>query len=218
MRDLRRPRQSLEIGEVVRTALEIVDREGLAALTMRRLAGELDVGVTTLYGYFRTKDELEERIIDLALAELEIPGSGDWGQQLTVLFRNLRDLIGRHPSLAYADAAGPVSGPAALRAADAALGMLRAGGLEDADAVAGMSVLVNYTFGSAMFRRHREVANESRAAYELHIRGADPATLPNVAAMAPHLLNRGTDEEFDTGLSYIVEGLRRQARSSRRRS
>ncbi len=202
-------RGSVTIDDVEETALRIADAEGLEALSMRRLASELGLGVMTLYGHVRTKDELIERITERAIAELTVPSGGAWTEQLEQLFTNLRALLLAHPAVLYADAARPVSGPGALRSADAALGMLRSGGLDGEHAVAGMSTLIAYTFGSAMFRLHQ--TTDGHEDYSKHIRGVDPEHLPNVAAVAPHLLSRGSEAEFAVGLRLIIDGLARQA-------
>jgi len=206
-------RGSVTAEDVEETALRIADTEGLEALSMRRLAADLGVGVMTLYGHVRTKDELIERISERAIAELTIPQRGRWDTRLERLFTDLRALLLAHPAVLYADASRPLSGPGALRAADAALGLLREGGLNGEQAVTGMSTLVAYTFGSAMFRLHQTA--DGHQDYSRHIRGADPADLPNVTAVAPHLLSRGSEQEFSVGLRLILDGLARQAERAR---
>jgi len=208
-----RGKGTLESDHVVAKALEIVDREGLNGLTMRGLASELGVGVMTLYGHFRTKDELVELLTERAISELEIPETGSWDEQIHELFTNLRELLKSHPSILEADAARPLSGPAALRAANASLGMLRSGGLDDDRAVSAMSSLISFTFGSAMFRRNRD--DEAGSEYALRVRGADPDELEHVSYLAPQMLERGTDDEFDFGLRIIVDGLVRTAEEDR---
>jgi AcrR family transcriptional regulator len=205
----RAARGSLTVDAIEEAALRIADSEGLESLNMRRLAGDLGVGVMTLYGHVRTKDELIERIAERAIAELTIPQGGSWDARLERLFTDLRGLLLTHPTVLYADAARPLAGPGALRGADAALGMLSEGGLDGAQAVTGLSTLIAYTFGSAMFRLHQTV--DGTADYSRHVRGADPDELPNVAAVAPHLLARGSEAEFAVGLRLILDGLARQA-------
>lgn len=209
----RAPRGSITVDAIEEAALRIADTEGLEALNMRRLAGDLGVGVMTLYGHVRTKDELIERITERAIGELAIPSDGSWDGRLERLFTDLRGLLLSHPTVLYADAARPLAGPGALRGADAALGMLTEGGLDGASAVAGLSTLIAYTFGSAMFRLHQTV--DGSADYSRHIRGADPDDLPNVAAVSSHLLARGSEAEFSVGLRLIIDGLARQAEQRR---
>ncbi|MGQ0630272.1 MAG: TetR/AcrR family transcriptional regulator [Sporichthyaceae bacterium] len=209
MKTQRVARGTVTVDAIEETALRIADTEGLEALNMRRLAGDLGVGVMTLYGHVRTKDELIERITERAIAELMIPQNGTWSEQLEQLFTNLRALLLAHPAVLYADAARPVSGPGALHSADAALGMLLDGGLDGEQSVAGLSTLIAYTFGSAMFRLHQTA--DGTEDYARHVRGADPAQLPNVAAVTAHLLSRGSEAEFGIGLRLIIDGLARQA-------
>lgn len=210
----RAARGSVTIDAITEAALRIADTEGLEALNMRRLAGDLGVGVMTLYGHVRTKDELIERISERAISELTIPQTGTWDEQLETLFTDLRALLLTHPAVLYADASRPLSGPGALRAADATLGMLAKAGLDGAQAVTGMSTLIAYTFGSAMFRLHQTA--DGSADYSRHIRGVDPHDLPNVAAVSSHLLARGSEAEFAVGLRLIIDGLARQARQRKK--
>jgi AcrR family transcriptional regulator len=188
-------------------AMEIADREGPDGMTMRRLASELGIGVMTVYGHVRTKEELLDAVVDMAVAELAIPDQGPWDEQLVELFTNLRELLHRHPTVLHADPLRSMTGPASLHAADAALGLLREGGLDGVDAIDGMSALINYTFGAAMFRLGRN--GEERRLYERNVRGSDPDELPNVAALAQHFLERGSEREFEVGLRILIDGLAR---------
>src|SRR3954464_12450051 len=85
---------------ITKAALALVDREGLGALSMRRLAAELEMGTMTLYGYFRTKDELLEAVVEEAAAWHRLPDAeGSWKERLRALARGMRQALGRHPSL-----------------------------------------------------------------------------------------------------------------------
>lgn len=205
-----RPKGTVGLEGVLAKAMEISDRDGPEGLTMRKLASELGIGVMTLYGHVRTKDELIDGIVEVAVRELEIPDTGAWEEQLATLFINLRELLRRHPTVLHADPLRPMTGPAALRAADAGLAMIRAGGLDGSDAVDGLSALIFYTYGAAMFFGLNQ-EGEARRYYELHVRGADPAELPNVAELATPFLRRGSDTEFEAGLRLIIDGLARKA-------
>lgn len=88
----------LSRGEVARAALALADRDGLEALSMRRLAGELGVGTMTLYGYFRDKEELLDAIVEVASEEVRLERvEGNWQAQLRVIAREIRRLLSRHP-------------------------------------------------------------------------------------------------------------------------
>ena len=111
----RKPRFSRD--EIARAALRIADTEGFDALSMRRLAAELDAGTMTLYHYVRTKDELLALVNDAVMGELLVaPGElpEDWRAAITVIAHRSRDAIRRHPwSLDLRD--DPAPGPNAIR-------------------------------------------------------------------------------------------------------
>ncbi len=111
----RRPRFSRD--EIARAAVRIADEEGFDALSMRRLAAELDAGTMTLYHYVRTKDELLAIVNDAVMAELIVPPGElpeDWRAAITMIAHRSRDAMRRHPwSLDIRD--DPAPGPNGVR-------------------------------------------------------------------------------------------------------
>jgi len=95
----RKPRFTRD--DIAAAAIRIADAEGFDAVSMRRIAAELDAGTMTLYHYVRTKDELLTLITDTLMAEIALPaGSGlpdDWRAAITLIARRTRDAIRRHP-------------------------------------------------------------------------------------------------------------------------
>jgi AcrR family transcriptional regulator len=94
----RKPRFTRD--EIARAALRIADAEGFDALSMRRLAAELDAGTMTLYHYVRTKDELLALVNDTVMGELIVPPDEmptHWRAALTLIAQRSRDSIRRHP-------------------------------------------------------------------------------------------------------------------------
>ena len=74
--------------DIARAALAIADREGFAAVSMRRLAREVGVGTMSLYHYLRTKDDLLELMDDAVMGELLVPAEelpDDWREALTAI-------------------------------------------------------------------------------------------------------------------------------------
>src|SRR5207248_1746581 len=95
----RRPKLSRE--HLAATAVRLADAEGMAALSMRRIAAELDVGTMSLYHYVRTKDELLTLVTDAVMGEVVIPDTipipSDWRAALTLLATRSRAAMQRHP-------------------------------------------------------------------------------------------------------------------------
>ena len=102
---------------VLSTALELVDRDGASALSMRRLAQELDVWPMAVYRYFRDKDELTAALVDAAADRIEAPRRGSWRERLVALLRDARAALDADGAAArdrLADVALPILGEAGL--------------------------------------------------------------------------------------------------------
>jgi AcrR family transcriptional regulator len=116
----------------VKTALEVLAKEGLDAVTMRRVAQELETGPASLYAHVANKDELAELMLDAVLAEAPIPDPDParWDEQVKELIRGQIRVMVAHPGIARVawDIAVPVT-PSSLRQGEAMLALLRAGGL-----------------------------------------------------------------------------------------
>jgi AcrR family transcriptional regulator len=111
----RKPR--LGRAELAEVAIRIADAEGIDAVSMRRIAAELDVGTMTLYHYVRTKDELLALMVDELLGEVVVPDGElphEWRAAMTVIATRSRDTLRRHRWVL--DVSGdPTVGPNAMR-------------------------------------------------------------------------------------------------------
>ncbi|MER5834509.1 TetR/AcrR family transcriptional regulator [Streptomyces sp. NPDC002130] len=90
----------LDRERITRTTIRLLDADGLAKFSMRRLAGELNVTAMSVYWYVDTKDDLLELALDEVMAEMRLPDpdSGeDWREQVRALAREYRMLLVRHP-------------------------------------------------------------------------------------------------------------------------
>jgi AcrR family transcriptional regulator len=105
----------LDRQQVVRAAIAIADREGLDALTMRRVARDLGAGTMSLYWHVRDKDELIELMRDEVAGEHTLEPSGDWRSDLARFARDTRGIFLRHPWLASVAWGTPPIGPNSLR-------------------------------------------------------------------------------------------------------
>jgi AcrR family transcriptional regulator len=105
----------LDRQQIVRAAITIADREGLDALTMRRVAQQLGAGTMSLYWHLRDKDELIELMRDEVTGEQTLEPSGDWRSDLARFARDTRAMFLRHPWLASVAFGTPPLGPNSLR-------------------------------------------------------------------------------------------------------
>ncbi|MBH0777123.1 TetR/AcrR family transcriptional regulator [Nocardia bovistercoris] len=85
---------------IVETGLRILDTDGAAALTMRRVAQELDTGAASLYVYVANRDDLMVAMLDDVIDAVPEPDGEDWRARLVTLIEDAMVAIGRHQGLA----------------------------------------------------------------------------------------------------------------------
>jgi TetR/AcrR family transcriptional regulator, tetracycline repressor protein len=203
--------------ELASRALAIMDAHGIEALTMRRLAEELDIGTMTLYRYFPSKIDLVDAAIELAAPEIPLPpaGAGPWKEQLAGLARGLFRAGLRHPSLARERFNRPLQSRGAMHVTDRAIALLLEAGLSDADAVAAFKALLVHTLGAAVLAAS-EARPDVRATASARHAQASPNAVPTMAAVANELTAAlGGDQAFELGLAALLDGI--ELRASRRR-
>lgn len=126
-----RPRTPKLRRELIRdTALALIDAEGLAALSMRRLAQELGVQAPSLYSHYRTKDEVLDAVADLLTDRVDTSGftGGDWRVGLRTWARSYHAALAAHPHAVPVVASGAGRRERFLAMADAVHGGLVAAG------------------------------------------------------------------------------------------
>src|SRR4249919_2561350 len=93
----RGPKPSRSVEEVVAAAVALADAEGLAALSVRRVAEALGLSPMSLYTYVPSKAELLDLMLDSVAAEIPPPDGGDWRGKLAQLARARWAMAQRHP-------------------------------------------------------------------------------------------------------------------------
>jgi TetR/AcrR family tetracycline transcriptional repressor len=138
---------TLSRGRILEAAIELVDRDGLRALNMRRLAAELGVGTMSLYHYVTDKEALLEGIAEVAMTGLEEPPPDvGWIEAVTVLSRSFRRIALDHPAV-FPLLLGRKTPPAVTAAALQAGEVLRRHGFDDETAVVVFRVVVRFLIG-----------------------------------------------------------------------
>ena len=198
----------LHRGRVLAAALRLMDAHGLDALSMRKLAAELDVEAMSLYYHVPGKAALLEGVAETVLAEVQLPrgDTGDWPEASRAVARALRDNARAHPNAMPLLASLGLGSSAARRHTEDVLGVLGAAGLAPQAAFTAFLVIRSYVLGYVLWEiRHAE----AKAA------GTIPATEPGVLMSVPRLATLATfiatfdnDAEFERGLEVIVAGLR----------
>ena len=140
----RRRREPISREAIVTAAIQLLDREGLAALSMRRLAEELGTGAASLYWHVGSKDGLLDLVFDELIGEQQVPDADPsrWQEQLKDIARAQRRISLRHPYLVRISIGRIPMGPNALRFSERVIAILRAGGLPPRLAVQGYLLLI----------------------------------------------------------------------------
>jgi AcrR family transcriptional regulator len=230
VRDASGERQPLSRGQIVATAIKLIDAEGLDGFSMRRLGQELGAGATSFYWHVKDKDQLIDLMLDEILDEARLDDDPDepWRERAGRLARELRAVLKRHRHLAPLFGARLGVGPNALRGMEYLLALLRAGGFEDQRLTLAFASILTYSLGSAVMDS-RELTGpgtegkslEELAAVYAGMLGSLPAdTFPNlrhlVADSDPATLD--DDAQFEYGLQRMLDGMEADlARAGNRR-
>ncbi|MGY1772479.1 TetR/AcrR family transcriptional regulator [Blastococcus sp. SYSU D00813] len=211
----RRARGSISAGEILQGAYDLASEESLEALSMPRLAQRLDVGVTSIYWYFRSKDELLDTLAERAMAEfdrrIDIPDDLPWDEYLRTYFRRQRRMFREHPLLCdlvvLRDSSTPEGDRLSAERIDRVLQVLVGAGFAPDEAMNAYAALSVFTRGSAALAR---VAGEGTPAAEVPAGPfEEPPRLRVLPRLErPHLLAMTGDEEFEFGLENTLRGLR----------
>ena len=108
----RGPRRGLSLARIVEAGISVAQTEGVAALSMARIAKELGVGTMSLYRYVESKDELLQTMVDTALGTPPAPGAGeDWRAGLMRWAVGVRAAYHGHPWTLRVPISGPATWP-----------------------------------------------------------------------------------------------------------
>ncbi|MEJ2869864.1 TetR/AcrR family transcriptional regulator [Actinomycetospora sp. OC33-EN08] len=200
-------------------ALAIADSEAdLDRLTVRRLAADLDVGVMTLYGYFRNKDEILDAMGDRILGSMAFPDEVDTepAAALRTLGLAFLAMMREHPSVVRLLATRVTDSPAALVGAmEGVLHRLAAAGITGPLAVRCYGFLITYALGFSAYETPRTWgragdagdAAEARRRRSHFYAGLDRDRFPHTVDLAAELPALPTDEQFADGLDAWIAGV-----------
>jgi AcrR family transcriptional regulator len=210
-------RQQLSRELVVDTALEILDREGMAALSMRRIATELGTGAASLYAHVSNKDELQELLVERVLSQVPHPvvDPSRWAGQLRTLCRDTVQALTAHNGIARVALATIVpTGEASFVQAEAFLSLLRASGLSDAHIAVAFDVLSLYCTAYAVEADAVRSGEFSEAQILERTRqlgeymAALPADrFPALLALGPLLGSGSPDVRFTAAIDLVIAGI-----------
>ena len=205
----------------MKAAVALADREGIEAVTMRRLGEVLGAGAMSLYHHVPGKDALLDGMVDLVFAEIDPPApGGEWKAELRKRAISTREALRRHRWAVGRMESTKTPGPADLRLHEAVLRCLREAGFTVEMAVQAYSVQDAYIYGYALQERGMGYATPEQFAETAGKRAQQvQAVTEDVARAFPylseivagHVAQHGHNlaDAFEFGLDVILDGLDR---------
>jgi AcrR family transcriptional regulator len=198
---------------IITAAIEVIERQGVEAMSMRRVAAELDCAVMSLYNHVPSKAALLDDVADRVLSGIEftaVPGTG-WEDQVRAQARAFRAIARKYPRSTMIVVSRPTSSATGLRPVENALATLQEAGFSGGDAVLIMRSFVGFILGSllrevgvtpALGEAHTNYATD--LTQRLHL---NPGDFPQVTSLAAELNRHDPDADFEFGLDLLVHAI-----------
>lgn len=217
---LREPQGSrkLDYRSIVRAAVRLADREGLAAVSMRNVAAALGVGTMSLYRYVSGKDDLLDLLLDAAYGQIPLHEGPEleWRGKFTRLAIASRRTLKAHPWLAPLITQRPALGPNYLRWFEYLLAITAAPGRDIRTQVRMIGTVWSYITGFIAYelgemevnRRHRLTeAKKRRLAKPYVAKLTGGGQFPHLKEFVKSGLGQPSDEDFLAGLAAVLAGV-----------
>jgi AcrR family transcriptional regulator len=198
---------------IVRAALALLEKDGLEAVSMRRVAQALDTGAASLYVYVKNRDDLLQLLLDTVIADVRLPAADtrDWRGELIRLADDSIRTLSRYRGLAGVTLGNVPSGPNSLRLVDAMLGlMLRAGVSKQAAAWAVDMIGMHVTAAAmeaALYVEREDLAHEVVEGMTTWLAAVEDETYPALAAVRPELTRGDSDQRGRWQMEVILNGV-----------
>jgi len=198
---------------ILQAALRRADAEGIAALSMRKLAQELGVKAMSLYNHVANKDDMVDGMVDLVVAEIELPSLAvDWQTAMRRRATSAHAALLRHPWATMALMSRVNVGPATLRYVNATLGCLVEAGFSYPLADYAWNVLDSHIYGFTLQALNFPFEAEEYAAVAQDYVAMIPVDQYPYLNQLTHQVIAGEHDglhDFEFGLNLLLEGLER---------
>jgi AcrR family transcriptional regulator len=202
---------------IVRTGLMVLDRDGMDALTMRKVAQELDTGAASLYVYVKNRDDLLVAMLDEAIADV-VPQTSSrrvpWQKRLTALIDGGVEAMSRHQGLALVSFGSIPTSHNAMLIVERMIALLKEGSLDDTTVSWAVDLLYLYmTAVAAEQSAHNDSASlgETEAGnvqkVREHFESLSAERYPMIVALGESLLSGSGDQRTSWGLKVLLNGI-----------
>lgn len=197
-------KRGLDQERIARAAVELLDEEGLAGLTTRRLAHRLGVRSPTLYWHVRDKAALLDLVAEAICADaFDIDDTLPWTDQLTQGLRQFRQMLLAHRDAATLLRMRPPTGQHRLAHIETTLRILLEAGFSKQDAAGISRMLANHVLSSIEADAIVAGTSDASTVWLTDL----PESLPNINRVAPVMAELTGQRLFDLGVEIIIIGL-----------
>jgi AcrR family transcriptional regulator len=202
---------------IISAAVELIESEGVDALSMRRLAAQLGSGVMSLYNHIPGREALLDGVAEHVMSGIDVttdPGAS-WEDQVRGQARAFRQVARAYPRCTMVVVSRPATSAVELRPIEQALATLRSAGFGGDDAIRVVRAFVAYVVGSLLREvgvapglvPQRPLSQDQAVLQADRPIALDPVHFPNVTSMSGELLHRDYDADFDFGLDLLVRAV-----------
>ncbi|MDO8185540.1 TetR/AcrR family transcriptional regulator C-terminal domain-containing protein [Conexibacter sp. JD483] len=202
------PAGGLTRARIVATALALADAQGLDAVSIRRVAGALEMRPMSLYTHIASKDDLVALMLNEVSGELLVqePLPDDWRAALSAIARRAHAVYVAHPWMLQTFGRAARVGPNLLRRAEQSAAAVAGLNAAPADAWTALTIVHEWTMGHAL---HTLTLRED-SQLEERLQDADAASFPRMTRVFPPGQRRAREETFETALEAVLDGIERR--------
>jgi len=201
-------RPALSRDYILRTALALIDRDGVEALSMRKLGAEMGVDPMAIYHYLPNKAAVLDGVVEIMWSEVQ-PLTSDpgvpWREQALAAFRTFRATLPAHPRAVTIAGTHPAVSPGMLQLLDRSLGWLTEAGLGPAEALDLINCLALFTMGHVLAEVGEPVGGEATPPGAVYA-SLSPEDYPHLVAAFASGYDYHPDEQFEAGITAILAG------------
>lgn len=204
-------RAALSVDRIIDAAVQVADRGGLGAVSMRHVGAQLGVEAMSLYHHIRGKEELLDLLSDWIFAQIELPDiEQPWRAAMVLRAQSARAVLSAHSWALGLTESRSTPGPALLRHHDTILGCLRYNGFPIPLATSAFSAIDSYIHGFVLTELTVPIDTTEDTEPFVETLQLSAQEYPNMVAMFTEQIVGGRyvyADEFPFGLDLILDAL-----------
>ncbi len=200
-------KEPLSRDAIVETALQLLHRDGLDGMSLRKVAAALHTGAASLYAYVDNLQELQALVLDRAIGKtsFRVDAAKDWREGVHHLLASYLAVLTKSPGLAQLAFGTLATGPHALRFLDSMLGQFERGNVDKARAAWAVDMLMLYINATALEQSSRSHSPDPLGPMESALRLVTARDYPNIDAAREELMSG--PGRIKWGIDVILNGL-----------